>query len=628
MKIVSLTKTWRGSEWAIAALKSNYAHIDKAIFVHSEVSWTGEAGNDVRAETERWCKDHDKENKVININFDSESQADQYNHAIEYAEKNLEFDWFMVSDTDEVWDDDNWGRALRYLNGASPDTNGFTVRMFTFIKSPFFRIEPMDSCQPVTFIRKGVKYNGNRFSDTNPRKAMEDVFFHHFSGVRKRLDLVIQKHTVSSKVENTALHNMDEWVLTKWNYLPYATRIHPNSEFSGTWERVVVVPLESLPKAAQQAPITQAFLNYPMAAGVAADPSNEILQGLLDEAHLPHGFGPGHQDWNVPSRRQRYEGIMDNLRKKMIEAVTSKTGQKIPTESVAIRESKPKEVKIHDLTELEFSKLPPSKQQQHYLKMHDTGKLCITTMVSGPYQWYIPLFLDRCRKELPEYDVSIVFRGKIDDSLRLPEVTVVEDDDFPLAPFNTAALRFATDFHLKDSYDFVLITDIDMMMYREERTIIDQHMLDLRLHHLECYSNYVSSHTETPWGVMPRLPGVHFVTRDWWERTKAAREFYRGKLKEEIKEYWYDEVMLADIALRSDLFLNDKDVNLWCHHGIHLGDYRNCVFSNQMHYRPPAHDLTAISKMVEDSEFMAKVEASSKYLPMIGQIFKMIKGYV
>jgi hypothetical protein len=280
------------------------------------------------------------------------------------------------------------------------------------------------------------------------------------------------------------------------------------------------------------------------------------------------------------------------------------------------------------LNQAQIDAMIPSKRNEMFIGIPNPGRLCITTMVSGAYQWYIPLFAYRMRKAYPEYDFRVMIRGDID-----PAITADIDcvrayyADTPLDGYRTAALRFLIGESVLAEYDYVLFTDIDMMFMRETPNIVDQHMLDLRRSGLECYSNYVSSHIDDG---RPRLPGVHFITKDWWDRTRPVREKYLETISspETSVPWYYDEVMLADIVKQSGLPIQDKNLNLWAHHGVHLGDYRRAIEERRQHQRVDAFQQSCIIDMLKDTEFMDIVVRCSGHYPIIGSIFDMLKGFM
>lgn len=273
----------------------------------------------------------------------------------------------------------------------------------------------------------------------------------------------------------------------------------------------------------------------------------------------------------------------------------------------------------------DISNLPPSKRNKLFASVKNSGKCLITTIVSGVYQWYVPMFIDRIKKECPECDVLVYIRGKPDsDFPDIKEVICGALPEYPGDGYTTAALRFVYDDSRICAYDYVLITDIDMMIMGESISIVDQHMLDLRKNDLRCYSNYASSITAT----FPRLPGVHFVTKDWWEKTREVRNRYSEYLKENGAGCWYyDEVMLHKIVQESGLKINNRSINMWCHHGVHLGDYRRSIQLKESRSTPDAFSQMYIRKMLGDEEFMKIVAKCSEHIPSLSKTFDMFRQF-
>lgn len=247
-------------------------------------------------------------------------------------------------------------------------------------------------------------------------------------------------------------------------------------------------------------------------------------------------------------------------------------------------------------------------------------------MVSGSYQWYIPLFIDRISKEYPEYDIRVLVVGDIDsDILGIPGVFRADAEAYPSGPYTTAALRFVYEDAVIRSYDYVLLTDVDMLIYREDPTIVDQHMRDLHKNGLRCYSNYVSTIHDSS----PRLPGVHFVTKDWWDITRDSRTHYAEYLlKNGSPAWWFDEVMLYNIAKESGLKIQNTALNLWCHHGIHIGDYRRSIIRNEPRSQPDAYQQLYMKKILGDDEFMRKVTLSAVHIPTLVPVFDMFRSFL
>jgi hypothetical protein len=603
MKIIALIKTYSGGCWAVPSLESIYDFCHKIVYLHSNISWDGKEGNDCAQAIEDWCEKNDKAGKIDTIWLDTKSQEEQYNALYKHAdEKYPDHDFKMLIDCDELWSPEMLALSTQYLTRCK-SANAFTCNMKTYIKSPFFQIEPLDACAPVIFVRKGIGYMGVRGSGTMPRIHMEGVIMHHFSGVRRNLHLVWEKHAVSSMVENEPILDKKLWVETRWNMLPNARNFHPNTNYQHTWQRIKVVKPEDLPPAAQRSPFVKAFAGYRFGLGMCVPVASV---GVYKKYGLAPDFGPGHADWNVPSKQAKYKKMVDEITRTkppspvLVEKKTS-FGDQAPASSFA---------------EPNISSLPPSKRNKLFAGIKNEGTCCVVCVVSGVYQWYIPIFHYCLSRAYPEYFMRIYTRGPIDLPPGPWDRVIVRDvaNDYPPDGYTTAALRFVYEDEALRGFDYVHFQDIDMMIMRENPLLIDQHMMHLRVHGLQCYENYVSSMHE----MGPRLPGVHFVTRDWWDRTRTAREKYAADLMEGGSKGWFwDEVMLAKIVKESGLPLQDKELHLWAHHGIHLGDYRRRIQLGERHGHIEALHTVFMKQILNDKELLRLFDVSAEYIDTI-----------
>lgn len=254
-------------------------------------------------------------------------------------------------------------------------------------------------------------------------------------------------------------------------------------------------------------------------------------------------------------------------------------------------------------------------------------KVCVTTMVSGNYEWYVPLFLYCGMRAYPGYDFKIFVRNRTS----LPETykSYICDNAYSSYPQNgptTAAVRFIEGEKELRGYDCCLITDIDVLLMKEEPPLISQHLAHMEHYCLGCYCNYQSH--QLPDGY--RCSGVHFVTKDWWEPTREAREKWMFNVKNgECSEKDTDEIMLGKIIQESKLPPPPEAQLLWNIHGIHLR--RWWPKSNPMQYpQPGAQESLVMQELTNDKEFLELVAMCAEHMPIIGKIVstmeKIIKG--
>jgi hypothetical protein len=144
----------------------------------------------------------------------------------------------------------------------------------------------------------------------------------------------------------------------------------------------------------------------------------------------------------------------------------------------------------------------------------------------------------------------------------------------------------------------------------------------MRKNNLRCYDNYVSATR----GMEYRCPGVHFVTREWWDATRAAREKYGKELMEHgAQGFDHDEWMLGKIIEESGLPRPPATPNLWAHHGLHLGDFRRRIQNREKHFRFEAIQGNYVRKLLADEEFMALVGQCAPHLQGLKETFDIFQ---
>ncbi len=276
------------------------------------------------------------------------------------------------------------------------------------------------------------------------------------------------------------------------------------------------------------------------------------------------------------------------------------------------------------------------KRKRKFNLRHYEGSLAIVVMCDEGYAWFAPLFAHSAqslRATHPGMKVFILYRRDDNDEKIFHEMFSHIPDEYatvlsffseiPKGGYFTAAARFSSSFDFVKDFDYTLITDIDIMLMPEERTIIDSHMMHMDRDGTECYENWISDRR----GDKPRIPGVHFVTKEWWDRTADARTQAHEDLcaRKEI-EYCHDEYMLGSIIQNSGVPLPPAEQKLWRKHGPHIGDLR--LDSNRKRqYMPNVWEGMHIRRLMADPEFLnrwSKAEEHIDYLPAIRKMWLKI----
>jgi len=252
MNIVALCKTFRGEEWLKPMFDSIAPFVSKVVFVNSEVSWTGIRGNTCIAEINKLMGDPAKAQKIVSLTKTTTDQDEQCTFGYEYIRQHFPCDYVLLIDTDEIWDNTNFNKALEFLK-ANPNHNVYRCRLHAYVKSPYYRVVPPDPLCPVVFIKPTISKLGlpARCCSLTPYVIMQDVYYHHYVHVRKSFNLVLEKIISSHNSENDQYADMAEWVPNVWNKLPNVENIHPALGRAHLWKSIKIITEAELPEVLQ-----------------------------------------------------------------------------------------------------------------------------------------------------------------------------------------------------------------------------------------------------------------------------------------------------------------------------------------------------------------------------------------
>jgi len=209
------------------------------------------------------------------------------------------------------------------------------------------------------------------------------------------------------------------------------------------------------------------------------------------------------------------------------------------------------------------------------------NKLLITTVVDQNYQSYIPLFIYTLKTSYPDYHVKIFTHGQFNQQVKSALELVKFDyelvpglfDKYVKYKYSPISWRFVVPPEHYKEYDYVYITDIDMMILPEKIPLLNFHLNEMGETGL-CYSN--SKRIAKHWEGHRSLTGLHFASQEWFTRTEKARKKYDELLKTgsvgEKREF--DGHMLYLMAKESGLKTPEKVPLTERHHGVHLGNFR------------------------------------------------------
>ncbi len=210
-----------------------------------------------------------------------------------------------------------------------------------------------------------------------------------------------------------------------------------------------------------------------------------------------------------------------------------------------------------------------------------SNKLCISTTVDEKYQYYMPLFVLSLSRSYPEYDIKLFTHGKIKAEVKKAlkiaggNCCVVSGvfSGWAKHKYSPISWRFLVPPKHYEGYDYVYVTDIDMMITKEKVSLLKFHKMEMEKTGL-CYSN--SLRNAKHWKGRQSLSGLHFFNRIWLKKTEKARKRYATLVKQGAKgrKREFDGAMLYKMAKKSKVGISRKYSLVRRHHGIHLGSSR------------------------------------------------------
>jgi hypothetical protein len=237
-------------------IRSIYNYVDKIIFVNSELSWNGRRGNTCKKEISRIKTVMDRYDKIISLSFDTINQFEQCMYGYLTIKNNFKCDYVMHIDTDEIWDDDNLQRAIKFIQ-KNPRHKAYRSHIYTYIKSPLYRVTPIEGLKPVVFTSSALPDLGqsDRSCDM-PYILMDDnkgpILYHHYVYVRHSFNTVLEKIITSHVSENVEYQDMSKWIPEVWNKFPnieghWLEGYHPHRDFKRNWMGVDQITKDQMP---------------------------------------------------------------------------------------------------------------------------------------------------------------------------------------------------------------------------------------------------------------------------------------------------------------------------------------------------------------------------------------------
>jgi hypothetical protein len=271
--LIALYKTFRGGEWVGMSLDSINKHVDAIVAVHSTCGWVGTSlRNNCIGRFNEWVYVNHRKDDYHSITGDFKTQEEQYAAGWEYIQSNYPGAQVLIIDTDEIWDEEE----LRELKGriSLRDHTAYSCSMRTYIKSPYYRIAPAETCHPVVVIDTWEKeilgVRGNKLPDI---QYLQDIYMHHFTYVRKYDKDIELKFMTSEAGDHSA--SRSDWLSRVWPQVPEVRDFHPTVGHEKSWATIEIITTADLPAAVQGKEVLNA---------------NDCIWEKHKDVFIPNGF--------------------------------------------------------------------------------------------------------------------------------------------------------------------------------------------------------------------------------------------------------------------------------------------------------------------------------------------------
>jgi len=218
--------------------------------------------------------------------------------------------------------------------------------------------------------------------------------------------------------------------------------------------------------------------------------------------------------------------------------------------------------------------------------MSDESKMCFMTVANLAYQRYIPWFLYFLNRAYPKAHKLILLDVSLQPKIRqmltlLSGNFEIRERAFPEYVSTSAdmikCLRWLTYEPEFEQYDCMSIGDVDMAIYEESPSYMDQHLAHCDMLGIP-YSNFVRPPKSGP----ARMGGINvFKPREWFVSMRPIMDKYRLMLKNDklrLGAIGFNEQFLLKMIIESNLGQPPPNLSdtYWStmstsnHHGTHI----------------------------------------------------------
>lgn len=228
------------------SLDSIKNHVDEIIAVHSTTGWVNTPlKNNCIGKFNEWAHVNHRIDSYHSIVGEYKTQEEQYRAGWDFIQQNFSDAIILLIDTDEIWEEADLIRAKELI--AQNPHQAYSCKMRTYIKEPYYLIDPPEQCAPVVFIDaskvrelKGVR--GNGIAD---KYLLPEVYMHHFTYVRKSFEDIKLKFLSSELGDFSPSHK--DWLNRVWPVIPNIQDFHTTIGHENSWKSIKVIERGDLP---------------------------------------------------------------------------------------------------------------------------------------------------------------------------------------------------------------------------------------------------------------------------------------------------------------------------------------------------------------------------------------------
>lgn len=245
-KVIVFCRAFYGDEWMRLALKSVEPYVDKILIITSDKSWGNSIDkpddidgvyNELKKESDKYCK----------YKGEWDSQVEQQNDALNFIrEHHKECTHLLFLDTDEIYEEKELLKLMKLIKSRATFNQGIRVKMYTYIKSVYYRVYPQEVYMPIAIIpiRDYIRFSDVRQTTTCPIHN-SNVNMHHFSLVRKSDERIKVKFNNRAK----SYKRVEQWYENYYeNFNVTMKNFHPIKGNENQWAEIEIVKDHQLPK--------------------------------------------------------------------------------------------------------------------------------------------------------------------------------------------------------------------------------------------------------------------------------------------------------------------------------------------------------------------------------------------